>query len=99
VPRGELRQGRVTQGEWPEWGPLLRLVGEPLIGDFMWMFEVELSDGTAVQAYKHIRTRAYIHLDAEGAAYVYESSGEYRPAPAAKLLAEACRGRCRFADG
>jgi len=79
-------EGDVVQFDEPEWAPLLATVGEQLVGDFMWMHEVELDDGTHIHAYKHIDTRRYIHLDGAGRAYVYESSDRYRPAPVAEVL-------------
>ena len=36
------------------------------------MFEVELSDGTRLHAYKHRWTRRYIHLTGDGRAFAYE---------------------------
>ena len=47
-------RGEGTQGDTPDWRPLLGLVGERVTGDFMWMFEVVLQDGTSLHAYKHI---------------------------------------------
>jgi len=78
----------MIQGDRPDWRPLHELVGDRVTGDFMWMYEVELSDGSSLQAYKHIDTRRYIHLDAESAAFAYESPGRYREVPAADVLAE-----------
>jgi hypothetical protein len=80
--------GDAVQGGDPEWGPLLATVGEALVRDFMWMYEVELENGTEVQAYKHIDTRRYVHLDAAGRAYAYESPGRYRSVPVADVLRE-----------
>ena len=79
-------RGTSTQGERPEWGPLLDAVGEEVTGHFMWMFEVVLADGRSVQAYKHIDTRCYIHLASDGEAFVYESPDRYRTFPAANIL-------------
>jgi hypothetical protein len=62
-------------------------VGEEVTGDFMWMFEVALTDGTKLQAYKHIDTRCYIHLASDGRAFVYEEPDRYRRFPAAEVLA------------
>jgi hypothetical protein len=73
-----VHRGRTVQYETPVWQPLLDLLGEELTGDFMWMFEVELDDGTRLQAYKHWYTRGYIHLSAEATAFVYESRDRYR---------------------
>jgi hypothetical protein len=46
-------KGKMTQGDSPDWRPLENLANEEIAGWFMWMFEVALSDGTHVQAYKH----------------------------------------------
>jgi hypothetical protein len=80
--------GDAIQGDDPDWGPLLAALGEELVGDFMWMYGVELENGTEVQAYKHIDTRRYVHLDASGTAYAYESPGRYRVVPVADALTE-----------
>jgi hypothetical protein len=85
--RARVCRGTSTQGERPEWGPLLEAVGEEITGDFMWMFEVVLTDGRSLQAYKHIDTRCYIHLASNGEAFVYESPDRYRTFPAADVLA------------
>ena len=45
-------EGSITQGDRPDWGPLLDAVDEQLTDDFMWMFEVLLATGTPLQAYK-----------------------------------------------
>jgi hypothetical protein len=36
----------------PEWQPLLDFAPDH-VGDFMWMFAVELEDGRRLEAYKH----------------------------------------------
>ncbi|HEV7804787.1 MAG TPA: hypothetical protein VGO80_03145 [Solirubrobacteraceae bacterium] len=87
MARARTHRGRSIHGEDPEWGPLLATVGRETVGDFMWMFEVELEDGRRVQAYKHIDTRGYLHLDAECNAFVYESPDRYRSIDVAELLA------------
>jgi hypothetical protein len=81
--------GDAIQGHDPDWAPLVAAVGEELVGDFMWMYEVELENGTEVQAYKHIDTRRYVHLDAAGMAYAYESPGRYRVVSVVDALTEA----------
>ena len=85
--RARVCRGTSTQGEWPEWAPLLKAVGEEITGDFMWMFEVVLTDGMSLHAYKHIDTRRYIHLASNGEAFVYEPPDHYRALPAADVLA------------
>jgi hypothetical protein len=81
------RKGELVQYETPNWDPLMDAVGHRVIGDFMWMQEVKLTDGRAVHAYKHIDTRRHIHLDEDGNAFVYTESGRYKPMPAARVLA------------
>jgi hypothetical protein len=79
VARRVSRKGEVTQSETPEWEPLLKAVGRYATCDFMWMHEVELTDGTKLHAYKHIDTRRYVHLAADGAAFEFVSPNRYRP--------------------
>ena len=81
-------RGETTQGDSPVWEPLLAAIGEELAGDFMWMFEVRLTDGRLLQAYKHIDTRRYLHLGPDGSAFVYESRSRYRAVPLGKLVLE-----------
>lgn len=81
----------MTQGERPNWKPLVNAVGERVAGDFMWMFEVELRDGRSLQAYKHIDTRGYVHLTAEGQAYCYEHPSRYVRIPAWEIFAAVFR--------
>jgi hypothetical protein len=60
----------------PEWEPLLNFAADHVV-DFMWMYTVELTDGTRLQAYKHYWTRDYLHLDTEGRAFVYAGKERY----------------------
>ncbi|MGN6254531.1 MAG: hypothetical protein ACTHO8_06070 [Solirubrobacterales bacterium] len=60
----------------PEWEPLLNFAPDHVV-DFMWMFAVELTDGTRLQAYKHYWTRDYLHLDGEGRAFIYAGKERY----------------------
>lgn len=80
------KRGTVTNYKRPEWQPLLDLVGEEVTGDFMWMHEVTLSDGTAVHAYKHWHTRQYVHLSEEGETFVFEAPDFYREIDPVVLL-------------
>jgi hypothetical protein len=80
-------RGVIAQGDAPDWTPLENAVGYDVAGDFMWMFEVALEDGRSLQAYKHIDTRRYVHLDPDGEALVYVDRGRYRPHPIAEVLA------------
>ncbi|MGK2931394.1 MAG: hypothetical protein ACSLFD_01230 [Solirubrobacterales bacterium] len=70
----DLIAGETKQGESPHWDPLLNLVGERT-PEFMWMFEIELEDGTAVHAYKHSGTRRYFHLGVDGRTFIYRHGG------------------------
>jgi hypothetical protein len=69
----------------PEWEPLLNFAPDH-VGDFMWMYAVELTDGTRLQAYKHYWTRDYLHLDDEGRAYIYIGKDRYEEANPPWLL-------------
>lgn len=60
----------------PEWEPLLNFAPDHVV-DFMWMYAVELTDGTRIEAYKHCWTRDYLHLDDEGRAFVYAGKERY----------------------
>ncbi|MGN6201664.1 MAG: hypothetical protein ACTHNY_04595 [Solirubrobacterales bacterium] len=64
------RKGQVLQFDHPVWEPLENLAFEHA-GEFMWMHEVELEDGTRLHAYKHWETRRYLHLDHGGRAFVF----------------------------
>lgn len=72
------RLGRVTQHDSPTWDPLLKLLAEYLVADFMWMYEVELKDGTRLQAYKNRETKRYLHLSSDGRAFEYCGEEKYR---------------------
>lgn len=63
--------------------PLHGFVGLDLCSEFMCMYDVALSNGHVVRAFKHIRTRAYVHLDRTrpGLAYEYTATGRYRAIP------------------
>lgn len=71
-------EGHVHQAELPLWDPLFELVGEQLGSRFMWMFEVRIGD-RAVHAYKHVRTRRYLHVQPGGVVFDYTAQGRYRP--------------------
>jgi hypothetical protein len=73
------RATRHVQHETPNWQPLLDALGERLTGGFMWMHEDELEDGTPVQAYKHIHTRAYLYLTGDGRAFEITPCRRYGP--------------------
>jgi len=70
--------GELHQYDAPDWQPLYDLIGVHLADWFMWMHEVELENGLHLHAYKHITTRRYFHLAADGAAFIYLSGGSYR---------------------
>jgi hypothetical protein len=91
MPRRRGIKGEMTQGERPDWEPLVNAVGTRVAGDFMWMFEVELSDGRSLQAYKHVDTRGYAHLTANGEAYYYEPPDRHVPIPAWRVFSAVFR--------
>ncbi|MGN6557182.1 MAG: hypothetical protein ACTHLH_04120 [Solirubrobacterales bacterium] len=75
----------------PEWEPLLNFAPDHVI-DFMWMYAVELTDGTRLQAYKHYWTRDYLHLDDEGRTFVYAEKERYEEVNPPWLLRRILRG-------
>lgn len=75
----------MTNGDDPVWAPLEAAVGDELVGWFMWMYEVRLDDGTALQAYKHRSTRRYLHLDDACRAFGYDD-GRYPQFPLAQAI-------------
>jgi hypothetical protein len=79
-------RGRAGQGDEPRWGPLESLVGYALAGWFMWMFDVELDDGSRLDAYKHITTRCYLHVSEDGRVFGYLTGGRYRQLDVATAL-------------
>ena len=85
----DLITGRMSQGDRPDWRPLTRVMDEELVGTFMWMYEVETSTSLRIQAYKHIFTRRYVHLDQDGRAWAWVGGDRYRRVPLAPLLEEA----------
>jgi hypothetical protein len=84
-------QGELHQYEQPSWEPLLDLLGEELVGDFMWMHELRMATGERVHAYKHRDTRRYIHLSEHGRTYVYIDHDRYRVIPALDAVHQALR--------
>ncbi len=84
--RARVYRGQSCQGDKPDWEPLVNAVGERVTADFMWMFEVELTTGDRLQAYKHVDTRRYVHLAHDGTAYTYEPEDRYRVVPLGDVL-------------
>ena len=74
--------GRLTATELPYWRPLIDLVGDELVADFMWMREILLEDDSMLHAYKHIDCRRYLHLHEDGRrAFVFVGESKYREIP------------------
>jgi hypothetical protein len=74
--------------------PLHSIVGLELCSQFMQMFDVHLSNGHTVRAFKHIITRGYLPLDRSepGLAYWYTDTGRYRPVDLTTALIAVFRG-------
>lgn len=93
--------------ERPNWAPLLALVGVELTGWFMWMGEVELSDGARVHVYKHRDTRRSVHVAEDGRTFYYDRDGhiggdaeiDYVEMPRARAIWAACRQWPNASDG
>lgn len=76
MPSPKPQRGRMLKVDAPEWEPLLNLAPD-LVVDFMWMYTVQLVDGTRIQAYKHCWTRDYLHLAEDGRAFVFVPKTRY----------------------
>lgn len=73
-----LIHGTARQYDRPYWAPLELLLGsDELCAQFMWMFDVELDDGTVLNAYKHRYTRCYFHLDDAACTFYYARDSLY----------------------
>jgi hypothetical protein len=71
VPSSKPIRGKTLRVDAPEWEPLLNLAPDHVV-DFMWMFAVQLTDGTRIQAYKHYWTRSE-----DGRAFVFVPKTRY----------------------
>lgn len=60
----------------PLWDPLLKVMPEKTVAQFMFMGEVLCESGTRIYLYKHIGTRRYINLDQQGRAYLFRASDQ-----------------------
>jgi hypothetical protein len=72
----------------PDWRPLFGLSPTD-VAAFMWMYRVDLVDGTVVEAYKHRSTRKYIHLDPAGRGYELVGDATFEESDAMVLLVKA----------
>ena len=75
----------------PVWKPLEDLV-HGILGDFMYMFAVDLQDGRRLHAYKHYYTRRYLHLDADGRAFCFCDDGRYQEVNPVWVLDQVLQG-------
>jgi len=80
VARPKTFTGRTVSIKELDCEPLHSIVGLELCAQFMLMFDVHLSNGHTVRAFKHSTTRGYLHLDRTepGLAYWYTETGRYR---------------------
>jgi hypothetical protein len=78
MPSPRFVPGRMRQGSTPDWRPLEHLLGaDELCAHFMWMFDVELDDGTVLNAYKHKWTRCYFHLSDDARTFYFAGDELY----------------------
>jgi hypothetical protein len=85
----------MTRKDEPTWEPLLNLL-RAYVDDFMWMFEVELEDGTRLHAYKHRETRRYLHLSEDDRVFFYEEPDFYCEIDARRMVDLVLPMRCDF---
>jgi len=91
MPKKRGKRGKSLPVRAPEWEPILNLAPDH-VDDFMWMYAVELADGTRLQVYKHYWTRNALHLDKEGRAFVFLEPNRYEEVEPTRLLARVLRG-------
>lgn len=70
-------RGTLFQVDKPNLAPLERLLDEVLVRRFMWMWEIELKDGTRVHAYKDRVTHRYLHLTDDARAFRFCAESSY----------------------
>lgn len=58
----------------PNWEPLLSVLPEAAMGDWMWMSRLTV-DGKVIEQYKHSDTRRYVNLDHAGQAFSVQYDG------------------------
>jgi hypothetical protein len=92
MTQNQLR-GEMTRRDDPVWEPLLNLL-RVYVDDFMWMFEVELEDGTRLHAYKHRETRRYLHLSEDDGVFFYKEPDFYCEIDARRLVDLVLPMRC-----
>lgn len=90
VRSSRFMHGRTRGHDDPYWKPLEELLGsDELCAHFMWMFAVELEDGTVLNAYKHRWTRCYFHLTDDARTFYYVTDdlyGEVEPRTAIRAV-------------
>lgn len=96
---GTVLKGVDVQGQDADWGPLENVLPFLACDGFMWMYEVELENGTRLHVYKHIGSRGNLHLSDRGEAYSYiwdeadeesfdpKAPSKYRREPLHRMLA------------
>lgn len=95
MSRKQTITGEILQSEQHDWRPLEALIGYELSDCFMWMYEIELTDGGRVHAHKHIDTSRYFHLGNDGRVFAYAGDAGYRPIERGEAIDEAFRGFVR----
>jgi len=78
----------------PLWDPILKVLPEKALGQFMFMGEVLCESGTRICLYKHIWTRRYINLDQQGRAYQFRASEQGSHYVPVELAAAIRRASC-----
>lgn len=89
--KNRMLRGGEPRGLSPDWRPLLDFAPDE-IPEFMWMYRVELEDGSVIEAYKHSWTRQYLHLDERGRAYEFMGGRSWEEVDGRALLAKSLDG-------
>lgn len=83
--RPRAKRGEIVNCREPVWEPLLELA-RIYIDEFGWGAEIELKNGTRIQAYEHVWSRRSFFLGSDGKAYLYCGEDKYREIPDEEFL-------------
>jgi hypothetical protein len=80
---------------------LQELVRDVIVSQFLWMFEVELQNGSRMDIYRHRDTCGYLYVAEDGRTFDWAARGQFRETDPLDSLMDACLWwyRWRFDEG
>jgi hypothetical protein len=61
----------MDDNDTPNWEPLRAVIPVADRDWWMWMGRTTADDGSVIESYKHRKTRGYLHLSADGRAWLF----------------------------